>query len=84
MVLVGGAIVTASAGAERIEQRGGAIVLRESLSWQGERLVALVGGASEELPQRGCWDSSGWAWLVTRRDLSDSAGVCRQESFAPD
>lgn len=49
--LVGGAIVTASAGAELIERRGGAIVLGESLSWQGAWLVALVGGASEELPR---------------------------------
>lgn len=26
-------------------------MLRESLSWQGERLKALVGGASGELPR---------------------------------
>lgn len=55
---MGGATVTASAGAELIEQRGGAVGQRESLSWQGARLVALVGGASGELP-RGHFDSSG-------------------------
>lgn len=70
------------AGAGLIEQRGGAMVLRGSLSWQGARLVALVGGASEEV-LRGHFDSRGWAWLVARRDLSDSAGICLQARFAP-
>lgn len=50
MPLVGGAIGTALAGAELIEQRGGAM-LRESRNWQGERLKALVGGAPGELPR---------------------------------
>lgn len=39
---------TALAGAELIEQRGGAIARREPLSRQGARLVALVGVASGE------------------------------------
>lgn len=30
---------------------GGAMVLRESLSWQGARLKALVGGVSGEFPR---------------------------------
>lgn len=82
MALVGGDNGTALAGAGLIEQRGGAIVLRGSLSWQGARLVVLVGGASVELP-RGHFDSRGWAWLVARRDLSDSAGICLQARYAP-
>lgn len=52
MSLVGGAIGTALAGAELIEQRGGAM-LRKSLNWPGERIKALVGGggAPGELPR---------------------------------
>lgn len=54
---VGGAIGTASAAAELM-----AIVLRESLSWQGARLMALVGGASGELPR-----DAGHQWVGVAR-----------------
>lgn len=58
---VGEAIGTASAAAELIEP-GKAIVLRESLSWQGARLMALVGGASGELPR-----DAGHQWVGVAR-----------------